>query len=258
MHPSSCLLAEHGTPLRTPRWASWSPEARGHVLDGCCPGRSNSLLLFDLFSIMTRSIFRATCYIREIVLRVSSSSSSNVLSYLVTPFPLQRRYVIEALVTHLQSEMLIESELLVEVFQPDIVHVSLFGGGASACVWNPPGRGYCGSCWCNSCLLPTHASLCLFEPPPPFFHTHTHPLWVQAIKGSPEECENCEMVRDGPLKPKCKDSSSLFVFIPNKYREFLQVLDLHISHSMAFGIALTNIAPACYLVCFCQQPGGLR
>lgn len=206
MHPSSCLLAEHGTPLRTPQWASSSPEARGHVSDGCCPGRSNSLLLFDLFSIMTRSIFRATCYIREIVLRVSSSSSSNVLSYLVTPFPLQRRYVIEALVTHLQSEMLIESELLVEVFQPDIVHVSLFGGGASACVWNPPGRGYCGSCWCNSCLLPTHASLCLFEPPPPFFHTHTHPLWVQAIKGSPEECENSEIAwakMQRQFKPFC-------------------------------------------------------
>lgn len=28
--------------------------------------------------------------------------------------------------------MLIESELLVEVFQPDTVHVSLFGGGACA------------------------------------------------------------------------------------------------------------------------------
>lgn len=99
-----------------------------------------------------------------------------------------------------------------------------------------------------------HMRPCVCSSPLPLFFIRTHILYEYRPLRDP--LKNVKTQRS--LEPKCKDSSSLFVFIPNKYREFLQVLDLHISHSMAFGIALTNIAPACYLVCFCQQPGGLR
>lgn len=89
-----------------------------------------------------------------------------------------------------------------------------------------PKRGYYGSCWCNHHYIKsTHTSLS---------HSHTPTPSCCSAYRLENNLPLVTIIQIGLLKPK------------HKYREFLQVFVLHISHSKAFSMALTNTTPACF------------
>lgn len=164
-------------------------------------------------------------------------------------------YVTEALVTYLllgllnggAAVSLCESELWVEVLQHILYMCLCLEAGLCSARGVTISRGdlcvptiwvKCGEVISHS-LLP-HCPRVHMSTEAPSLTVPSHTRLAAFWYAYSHKRENCIMIQAGPLKLKCKGTKAL-----NKWGKFLQLLVLQISHSMAFGMALTNITPAC-------------